>query len=461
MRLLVVLAVLLLTGPVFAADEPVIVGVTDLSLAEALVELQTNFVPVRRVIGISNAIAVIGDPVFLRMLPFVRYVEPDPPDAVWTQEDTLMYGADNIDADIVWGGTQGSTNVIPGEGGKGIKVAVIDTGVDCGHEDLVGGCEDGANFVTSGARPFDDHGHGTHVAGIIGARDNGVGLIGVAPEVTIYAVKVLNSQGSGSLSAVASGIDWAVRNGMHVINMSLGASSGAQALADAVANAAAAGVLVVSAAGNSGCCNTVGYPARYHGSMAVAAVDSSDMRGSFSSTGPEVDVSAPGVAVRSSVPKGNCQLCDPSGYKPLNGTSMATPHVAGVAALLMSRGWSAKDAWSLITGTSRDLGDRGWDEFYGHGRVDAFAGVNEPAPPPSPTPPPPSPEPTPPPPSPEPTPPPPTPTPPPVPPIPMPPKPVIPPIPMPVIPPIPMPVIPPIPMPPMPPFPMPPMGTGW
>ena len=165
-------------------------------------------------------------------------------------------------------------------------------------------------------------------------------------------------------------------NGIDVINMSLSASSGSIALADAVAAAQAAGVLVVSAAGNSGCCNTVGYPAKYAGSMAVGAVDANDVIAGFSSTGPEVDISAPGVAVRAPVPTGTCALCDPSGYKLLNGTSMAAPHVAGVGALLMAQGFTAAQAWQAMTSTARDLGAAGHDPAYGHGRVDAFAAIN-------------------------------------------------------------------------------------
>src|SRR5262249_45962552 len=230
-------------------------------------------VPIGHVIHVSSALAVVGDPVHLRALPFVRYVEPDPPDAVWTQEDALQYGVDNISAEVVWGGSSGATSVLPGQGGAGIRVAVIDTGIDCEHPDLqpvpgaAGTCVYAYNAVGSGL-PVDDHGHGTHVAGIIGARDNGIGLIGVAPEVDLYAVKVLNSSGSGTWSAIAAGINWAVLNGMHVINMSLGGSSYSQAAADAVAAASAAGILVVSAAGNSGCCNSVLYPAKFPGSMA-------------------------------------------------------------------------------------------------------------------------------------------------------------------------------------------------
>jgi subtilisin family serine protease len=294
---------------------------------------------------------------------------------VWTQEDTLVYGVDNINGEVVWGGAENTINVIPGQGGAGVKVAVIDTGIDCGHPDLAPNCIYGVSYV-KGAKAFDNHGHGTHVAGIIAARDNGFGVIGVAPEVTLYAVKVLDATGSGPWSAVASGIVWATQNGMDVINMSLGGTSFSQAVADAVQAASDAGVLVVSAAGNAGCCDTVLYPARLPESMAVAAVDANDQRASFSSTGPEVDVAAPGVAILSTVPTGSCTLCDPSGYRSLSGTSMATPHVAGTGALLMSRGFTAAQAWEQMRGTAKDLGSAGFDGFTGCGRVDAYGAVS-------------------------------------------------------------------------------------
>src|SRR5262249_29752231 len=292
-----------------------IIGVRDVPAAQrAAAAAQLR---VLEVIPLINAMVVEGPEQAVQGLsraPFVRYIEPDPLDAVWTQEDTLVYGVFNIEAEIVWGGFPKATSVIPGRGGAGVKVAVIDTGIDCGHPDLQANCIYGVSYV-KGSKPLDDHGHGTHVAGIIGARDNGFGVIGVAPEATLYAVKVLDANGSGSFSAVASGIVWAVKNGMHVINMSLGSSSYSQTLADAVKAASDAGVLVVSAAGNSGCCDTVLYPAKLPESMAVAAVDANDQRASFSSTGAEVDVAAPGVAILSTVPTGTCKLCDPSGYR--------------------------------------------------------------------------------------------------------------------------------------------------
>jgi len=370
MRVSVLAFALSLVSVAAHAQQRLIVGVTDLAVAQR--ELPAHVASVRGIIGISRAIAVTGDPERLRHLPFVRYVEDDPPDAVSIDVETLEYGVNQINAEAIWGGAPDATTLLVGQGGAGIKVAVIDTGIDCGHQDLAGGCVYGANFANA-AQPFDDNGHGTHVGGIIAARQNGVGVVGVAPEATVYAVKVLDGAGSGSWSSVAMGIDWAVKNGMHVINMSLGATTGSQAVADAVERAEAAGVLVVASAGNSGCCNSVGYPAAYDGVLAVAAVDSLEMRAAFSSTGPQVDIAAPGVGIRSSVPTGSCSLCDPSGYLWLNGTSMAAPHVAGVGALLRSRGWSAMEAASLMTTTAVDLGAPGFDTEYGYGRVDALA----------------------------------------------------------------------------------------
>ena len=346
MRVSVLAIALSLVSVAAHAQQRLIVGVTDLAVAAR--ELPAQAATVRGIIGISSAIAVTGDPERLRHLPFVRYVEDDPPDAVSIDVEALEYGVNQINAEAIWGGAPNATTLIAGQGGAGIKVAVIDTGIDCGHQDLAGGCVYGANFV-NGSQPFDDNGHGTHVGGIIAARQNGVGVIGVAPEATVYAVKVMDSAGSGSWSSVAMGIDWAVRNGMHVINMSLGATTGSQAVADAVARAEAAGVLVVASAGNSGCCNTVGYPAAYDGVLAVAAVDSIEMRAGFSSTGPQVDIAAPGVGIRSSVPTGSCSLCDPSGYL------VVERHLDGGAA--RGRRWCAVAIARMVGYGSRELDD--------------------------------------------------------------------------------------------------------
>jgi subtilisin len=375
---LVTSAPLILFPPLTVAGAPTrhIVGVTDVPAAQrAAAAAQLRVLDVIDLIG---AMVVEGPEQAVRGLaraPFVRYVEPDPPDAVWTQQETLTYGVTNIEAEVVWGGIPKATSVIPGQGGMGVKVAVIDTGIDCSHPDLSPNCVFSVSYV-KGARD-DDHGHGTHVAGIIAARANGFGVIGVAPEATLYAVKVLDKNGSGSFSAVASGIVWAIKNKINVINMSLGAPSESQALHDAVTAAWNAGVLVVAAAGNSGCCDTVLYPAKYPESMAVAAVDANDVRTSWSSTGIEVTVAAPGAKVLSTVPTGGCKLCDPTGYKELSGTSMAAPHVTGAAALLISRGFSAAQTWEHLAGTAKDLSYAGFDHLTGWGRIDVLKATTQ------------------------------------------------------------------------------------
>ena len=367
------LALVWATAAVAAQPTRHIIGVTDVPAAEQAIEASGGRV-IEHIPLIDALVVEIPEEALrgIEHAPFVRYIEPDPPDAVWTQEDTLVYGVDNIDAEIVWGGAENATDVIPGRGGAGINVAVIDTGIDCGHPDLAPNCVYGVNIVSKSQIPFDDHGHGTHVAGITAARDNGFGVISVAPEATLFAVKVLDANGSGSWSAVASGIVWATRNGMDVINMSLAGTSFSRAVADAVEAASDAGVLVVSAAGNRGCCDTVLYPAKLLESMAIAAVDANDQRAGFSSTGPEVDVAAPGVAILSTVPTGSCKLCDSSGYLTLSGTSMATPHVTGAAALLISRGLSAAQAWEHLAGTAKDLSYVGFDHLTGWGRINVL-----------------------------------------------------------------------------------------
>src|SRR2546428_7880590 len=236
----------LLWAPTAIAEEPTrhIIGVRD--VPAALHAIPAAGLRAIKVIPLIDAIVVEGPGRAGRALakaPFVRYVEPDPPDAVSIQEDTLPYGVHNIEAEVVWGGVTNATNVIPGHGGAGVNVAVIDTGIDCDHRDLTPNCVYGPNLTVKGNKvAFDDHGHGTHVAGIIAARDNGSGVIGVAPEATLYAVKVLDANGAGSWSSVASGIVWATKNGMDVINMSLVGTSFSQAVADAVQAASAAGV---------------------------------------------------------------------------------------------------------------------------------------------------------------------------------------------------------------------------
>ncbi|MFA5138434.1 MAG: S8 family peptidase [Elusimicrobiota bacterium] len=231
----------------------------------------------------------------------------DPPSA---EAQKTPWGIDRVHARDAWSVTRG----------QGVKVAVVDTGI-AKHADLkIAG---GYNCIDP-AKPFDDdHGHGTHVAGTIAAQDNDQDVVGVAPDVTLYGVKVLSGDGSGTFADIVEGIQWCVDNKMDLANFSLGASEGEQALADAIKAAAAAGLTIVAAAGNSG--GAVGYPAAYPEVVAVAASDSKDKVAYFSSRGPEVDVIAPGVSVNS--------LAMGGGTTSMSGTSMACPHMTGLAAL--------------------------------------------------------------------------------------------------------------------------------
>jgi subtilisin len=302
--------------------------------------------------------------------PNIAYVETD--GEVHALGQTLPWGVDRIDADVV--------NTY--DKGTGVKVAVIDTGINYTHPDLTNNYRDGYDFVNKDTDPMDDNGHGTHVAGTIAAVDNDFGVVGAAPEAYLYGVKVLGSGGSGSLSDVIAGIDWSVTNGMQIISMSLGTTSDSISLHDAVDKAYNVGVLLVAAAGNSGnpagTGDTVIYPAKYSSVIAVAATDSSNVRASWSSTGPDVELSAPGVSILSTYLNGN--------YATMSGTSMATPHVSGTAALILNSDetvwksagytngdgiWTNVEIRDVLDGTATDLGATGRDNLYGYGLVNA------------------------------------------------------------------------------------------
>ncbi len=230
----------------------------------------------------------------------------------------LPWGVKKVNASAAWDYTQGD----------GVKVAVIDTGIDYNHPDLKPNYYGGYNAVKQNNDPLDDHGHGTHVSGTIAAVKDSKGVVGVAPKVKLYSVKVLDSNGSGQYSWIIDGIQWAVDNKMQVINMSLGGPSGSDALKAAVEAAYKAGITIVCAAGNDS--GPVNYPAKYDKTIAVSASDRNNKIAYFSSRGPEIDFIAPGVSIYSTY-KGGV-------YKILSGTSMASPHVAGLAGLAISSG---------------------------------------------------------------------------------------------------------------------------
>jgi subtilisin len=217
-------------------------------------------------------------------------------------------------------------------GGDGVVVAVIDTGIDLDHPDLAGNVvipDEDTNFVRPGNLPDDDNGHGTHCSGIICAVDNDFGVVGVAPKAKVLPVKVLDRRGSGWLSDVISGVQWvgdfASKYGIKVANMSLGASGSSSGLAAAITYSTGKGVTFVVAAGNSFADANNYIPAGYSNVITVSAMDSSDDFAYFSNWGTAIDVIAPGVSVDSLYKNG--------GYATLSGTSMASPHAAGAAAL--------------------------------------------------------------------------------------------------------------------------------
>jgi len=299
-----------------------------------------------------NGMAVYLPPPALKALqvaPEVLRVEddavvialPKPPPPSQPPEQ-LPWGVDRIDAEYAWGTTTG----------YGVKVGVVDTGIDYTHPDLDDNCKGGVNTINPRKGYKDDNGHGTHVAGIIAAEDNDIGVVGVAPEAYLYGVKVLDRTGSGFVSDVIEGITWCIDNRMNIINMSLGTNSDIQSLHDACDAAKGVGIILVAAAGNDG--GAIDYPAAYSSVIAVAATDSSDIRASWSSYGPEMDIAAPGVDIYSTYLGG--------GYKTASGTSMAAPHVAGTLALNLS---------ANICVTADDLGEPGWDQYTGCGLVDA------------------------------------------------------------------------------------------
>lgn len=278
--------------------------------------------------------------------------------------------------------------------GNGITIAVLDTGVDLEHEDFgPGKLVPGRDFVDRGTAPDDEHGHGTHVAGIAAAStNNGRGVVGVAPDARIMPVRVLSRIGVG-LVDIDGAIRWAVDNGAHVINMSLGDAlagfSDDAPFTEALAYAWQRGVICVISAGND---PDLASPFTSQPVLVVTATDSADNRASYSSTVPNSQwgIAAPGGA--GEAPRENdvfsthwrvASVGDPDGdrkYHYMAGTSMAAPHVAGAAALLRSLGLSAQETVDRLLTTAKDLGAPGKDHVYGHGRLDvarAVAGLSQ------------------------------------------------------------------------------------
>lgn len=340
----------------------------------------------------------------LRRNPRVALIEPD--SLVYAMEygtGTRDWGIGHINADDVH---RAST---PNRG-AGVTIAVLDSGIDCEHVELQGRCDYGQsigeNFVADPSyeavnEADDDYGHGTHVSGTIAAALNATtdGVVGVAPDATVVALKTLDSSGSGAWSRHIAAIEHVWNNGaplVDIVNMSIGRGDYSSTAELAMQKAYDSGILLVAAAGNSGQCsgrgNNLAYPALFPSVIAVAAVDSTNARPCWSSTGDKVELTAPGVSVFSTWPadmstsyRDPQPVCESSVcyYKYGSGTSMSSPHVAGAAALLVASGYVdgltatvRSDALrQRLAATALDLGTSGRDPQFGYGLVDAAASV--------------------------------------------------------------------------------------
>jgi len=298
----------------------------------------------------------------------IRFAEPDYiVKAILTPNDAYFanqWGMVKIQAPEAWGITQGSSDV---------KVAILDTGIDQNHEDLAAKIVANKNFTTS-TTVDDKYGHGTHVAGIAAAiTNNSRGVAGAGFNSSLMNVKVLGDNGSGYYSWIANGIIWAADNGAKVINLSLGGTSGSSTLESAVNYAWGKGAVLVAAAGNDNTASPL-YPAYYTNVVAVAATDQDDGKASFSNYGSWVDIAAPGVDIFSTLPNHTNRI-GILNYGSLSGTSMATPHVAGVAALVWAseHGTDNSSVRNRIEGTA-DASGTIWS-VYGIKRINAYNAV--------------------------------------------------------------------------------------
>jgi subtilisin family serine protease len=303
------------------------------------------------------------------------YIEPNlkvkvsltPNDPYWS----LQWGPKKIEADWAWNTTVGDSDLL---------VAVIDTGIDYNHPDLAANYVPlGYDWVNNDPDPRDDYGHGTHCAGIIAAAmNNNVGIAGVA-QVKIMAEKVIDNGGWGYADWFAEGVINATDSGAKILSISLGGYGDSELMHDSLKYAYDAGVLIVAAAANDNS-NIKPYPAGYSEVVAVAATDQNDQKASFSNWGDWIELSAPGVSVYSTMPTYSVTLNGygySMNYDYLSGTSMACPHVAGVAALVWSRFPGKSRDWARLwlRSTSDDFGTPGFDVYYGYGRVNARRAV--------------------------------------------------------------------------------------
>lgn len=290
----------------------------------------------------------------------VEYAEPDYTlSASYTPNDPFFpyqYGPQKVQAPDAWDVTTSNGN---------IKIAIVDTGIQLNHPELSIKLWPGYNFVEGNLVPNDGNGHGTHVAGIAAAlTENSLGIAGVAPSASIIPVRALDNSGNGLLSNIANAITYSTNAGAKVINLSLGSSQSSITLENAVNYAWNQGVVVVAAAGNEASSTPI-YPAAYQNAIAVASTDNNDQKSDFSNFGTWVDVAAPGSTILSTYIG--------SYYAYLSGTSMAAPHVAGLAALLAAQGQTNLQIRNTIQSTCDVIPGTG--VYWTYGRINANRAV--------------------------------------------------------------------------------------
>ncbi|WP_018131546.1 S8 family peptidase [Effusibacillus pohliae] len=267
-----------------------------------------------------------------------------------------------IQIENAWNTTTGNPSTI---------IAVVDTGIDLAHPEFAGQLVTGHNMLNDSDNPQDDNGHGTHVAGVIAAKTNNIeGVAGMNWNSKVMPIKALGADGSGSVLDIADGIRWAVDHGAKVINLSLGEYEDSRYLHEAIQYAASKDVLVVAAMGNDDT-DQPSYPAAYPEVLAVTAVDENRQRATFSNYGSNAGVAAPGVSIASTFPGHR--------YAAMSGTSMASPHVAGLAGLIRSvnPGLSADQVKDIILRSSTDLGPAGPDPYYGRGLINVNEAIRQ------------------------------------------------------------------------------------
>ncbi len=250
--------------------------------------------------------------------------------------------------------------------GKGVKVAVLDGGIDHLHPDLVGNVKLGFNAINPQNPPIDETGHGTFVAGIIGAKNNNFGIVGVAPDVDLYPVKVLDSYDEGDITDIDRGIDWCIENGIQIINMSFAMNNNKAELLKSINKAISAGIIVVSSSSNS-YGGDVGFPASYDDVFSVTAVDK-QMNISKKAAKGKIDFSAPGINIISTAMNNE--------YEQYSGNSFAAPYLTGFIALILQDPKqfgitepSFQEIKNVLLKYSLDLGKKGSDDIFGSGFV--------------------------------------------------------------------------------------------